>query len=145
MSVAEDVAQEAFIEFWKRSDHFGEIKAAKGFIYTVTRNRCLNHIKSDSLHKEVLKGQIPSGQHFCELVQEEETYRVLYRAITDLADQSRKIISLSMKGFKNSDIAAELDISVNTVKTLKKGAYRELRSKLKGYVFLFLLTYHQIM
>jgi RNA polymerase sigma-70 factor (ECF subfamily) len=73
------------------------------------------------------------------LVQEEETYRIIYQAIYGLPHQSRKIILLSLKGYKNPEIAGELQVSLNTVKTLKKNAYRELRDKLKDHVFVFFL------
>lgn len=33
--LTEDIAQEAFIEFWKKKEQFTDIKAIKGFIYTV--------------------------------------------------------------------------------------------------------------
>lgn len=141
MDMAEDIAQDAFIEFWKRREQFSDFKAAKGFIYTVTRNNCLNQIRIKNLHDELLKKEAVSDRYFYELVQEEETYRIIYQAINDLAVQSRKIILLSLKGYRNPEIAEELHVSVNTVKTLKKNAYKELRNKLKGHVFvLFLLN-----
>ena len=141
MAMAEDVAQDAFIEFWKKKERFSDYRAVKGFIYTVTRNNCLNQIRIRNLREEILRKELTSDDYFYELVQEEETYRIIYQAINNLANQSRKIILLSMKGYKNPEIAEELYISVNTVKTLKKNAYKELRNKLKDHVFvLFLLN-----
>ncbi len=139
--LAEDAAQDAFIEFWKRKDQFNDFKAVKGFLYTVTRNNCLNQIRIRNLHEEILRKELTTDSFFNELIQEEETYRIIYQAVNGLANQSRKIILLSLKGYKNPEIAEELDISLNTVKTLKKNAYKELRNKLKGHVFtLFLLN-----
>ena len=141
INIAEDIAQESFIEFWRRRDQFADIKALKGFIYTVTRNKCLNQIKLSSIHEGILKEKLFSDDFFYEMVQEEETYRILHQAIDELADQSRRIILLSLKGYKVSEIAEELNISVNTVKTLKKNAYKELRNKLRDQAFiLFLLN-----
>ncbi len=141
MDIAEDIAQESFIEFWSRREQFTDIKALKGFIYTVTRNKCLNQIKLSSIREDILRKQLFSEDFFYEMVQEEETYRILHQAIGGLADQSRKIILLSLKGYKVSEIAEELNISVNTVKTLKKNAYKELRVKLRDQAFiLFLLN-----
>lgn len=137
--MAEDTAQEAFIEFWRRKEQFENYRAAKGFIYTVTRNHCLNQIRLRSLHEEILKKEIAPDDCFYELVQEEETYRIIYQAIHRLPHQSRRIILLSMKGYKNPEIAEELQVSLNTVKTLKKNAYRELRDRLKDQVFVFFL------
>ena len=142
VDIAEDVAQEAFIEFWNRREDFYDLKAMKGYIYTVTRNKCLNEIKLGHIREEILRYQVPSEDCFYELVQEEETYRIIYQAINRLPHQSRKIILLSLKGYKNGEIAEELQVSVNTIKTLKKNAYKELRHKLRNHVFiLFLLNY----
>lgn len=138
--MAEDTVQEAFIEFWKRKEQFDNFRAAKGFIYTVTRNNCLNQIRIRNLREEILRKEIASDDYFYELIQEEETYRIIYQAIHELPDQSRKIILLSLKGYKNPEIAEELHVSLNTVKTLKKNAYRELRNKLKDHVFVFFLV-----
>ena len=141
MDVAEDIAQESFIEFWKKREQFADFKALKGFIYTVTRNKCLNQLKLSSIREDILRKQLFSDDFFYEMVQEEETYRTLHQAIHALADQSRRIIVLSLKGYKVAEIAEELNISVNTVKTLKKNAYKELRNKLQNHVFmLFLLN-----
>lgn len=141
MDLAEDVAQETFIEFWKKRELFEDMKAAKGFIYTVCRNKCLNHIRISHIREDILQREMASEVYFYELVLEEESYRKIYQSIESLASQSKKIILLSMNGLKNPEIAEELNISVNTVKTLKKNAYKELRSKLNNQVFfLFLLN-----
>jgi len=137
--LAEDAAQDAFIEFWKRKDQFTDFKAMKGFIYTVTRNNCLNQIRIRNLREEILKKELLADSFFYELIQEEETYRIIYQAVNGLADQSRKIILLSLKGYKNPEIAGDLGISLNTVKTLKRNAYKELRKKLKNHVFMLIL------
>ncbi|MEL7589245.1 MAG: RNA polymerase sigma-70 factor [Prolixibacteraceae bacterium] len=140
-AVAEDAAQDAFIEFWKRKDQFSDYRAIKGYIYTVTRNNCLNQIKIKNLREGILRKEFASEEYFCEMIQEEETYRIIYQAVNGLAHQSRKIILLSLKGYKNPEIAEELQVSVNTVKTLKKNAYKELRVKLKDHIFiLFMLN-----
>lgn len=137
--LAEDAAQDAFIEFWKRKDQFTDLKAMKGFIYTVTRNSCLNQIRIKNLREEILRKELMADSFFYELIQEEETYRIIYQAVNGLPDQSRKIILLSLRGYKNPEIAEDLGISLNTVKTLKKNAYRDLRKKLGDHVFTLVL------
>lgn len=140
MDLAQDFAQESFIEFWKRKENFVDIKAVKGFIYTVTRNKCLNHIKIQGIRENILKDKFSSDGYFYEQVLEEETYRIVHQAIERLATQTRNIVLLGFEGKKNQEIADHLNISINTVKTLKKNAYKELRNHLKDHVFvLFLL------
>ena len=139
--VAEDLAQEAFIEFWKRRKDFNDIKAMKGFIYTVAHNKCLNYIKTKSIREHILENELFNQDYFYEIILEEETYSHLYKSVNTLAPQSRKIVWLSLEGKKTQQIADQLNISVNTVKTLKKNAYKELRIQLRDIMnFLLLLS-----
>lgn len=137
--LAEDIAQEAFVEYWKKKENFTDLKAEKGFIYTVTRNKCLNDLKHRDIQKSIFNDKILSDDYFYELIIEEETYSIVSHYVNNLAPQSRKIVWLSMEGIKNQEIADNLNISVNTVKTLKKNAYKELRNQLKDHVFIFFL------
>jgi RNA polymerase sigma-70 factor (family 1) len=139
INLSEDFAQEAFIEFWKRKENFDDFNAIKGFIYTVTRNKCLNNIKLKGIRERILSDDIFTEDYCYDLVLEEETYREIYLAVDKLAPQSRKIVWLSMDGNKNQDIADCLAISINTVKTLKKNAYKKLRVQLEGKEFLILI------
>ena len=69
----------------------------------------------------------------------QETLRILHQAIDTLPPQTRKIILLGLNGKNNNEIAEALNISVNTVKTQMKIAYKTLREKLKQEQFSLLL------
>ena len=69
----------------------------------------------------------------------QETLRLLSFAISQLPPQTREIIQLGLEGNNNTEIADLLHISVNTVKSMKKSAYRRLREILgKEYTLLIL-------
>jgi RNA polymerase sigma factor (sigma-70 family) len=70
---------------------------------------------------------------------ENEVYQLLYDAINSLPPNGKQVIELSMDGLKNKEIAKSLNISVNTVKTLKLRAYKFLREKLKKIYFNFFM------
>ena len=142
INLAEDFTQEAFIEYWRSKGQFTDIKAIKGFIYTVTKNKCLNHLKITSIRENIIKNDFSLNDYFYELILEEETYSIVHHAVNKLASQSRKIIWLSLEGNKNQDIAEQLGVSINTIKTLKKNAYKELRDLLKNQAYVILLLSH---
>jgi RNA polymerase sigma-70 factor (family 1) len=137
--VAEDLAQDAFIKLWKHIDQFQNINQLKGFLYTVTRNACLNYNKHQKVvakfHRDNIVYEIGENR-FTNMIIEQETFRMVHEAISKLSQQNQKIIRLSLDGHKNHDIALELNISVNTVKTLKARSYAFLREQLKHYYFL---------
>ena len=65
---------------------------------------------------------------------------IVRKAVDTLSNRQKEIIELSMKGLKNPEIATQLNISLHTVHTTKKNAYRKLRELLKDkyYLLLFL-------
>ena len=76
---------------------------------------------------------------FLHEITNQETLRILHQAIDTLPPQTRKIILLGLNGKNNNEIAEALNISVNTVKTQMKIAYKTLREKLKQEQFSLLL------
>jgi RNA polymerase sigma factor (sigma-70 family) len=69
----------------------------------------------------------------------QETIRILYQAVKKLPPQSREVIQHSLTGKNNNEIVDAMGISLNTVKTHKKTAYRILRDKLLPDIFILLL------
>jgi RNA polymerase sigma-70 factor (ECF subfamily) len=139
---AADIAQEAFIKLFNAIEDSKEITSAKAYLYTIVKNDSLNYLRRQSLSSEYIKEQYTDTSFFQDCIIEEETYRIIHDAIKTLAPQSRQIIELSLKGINNNIIADKLNISVNTVKTLKRVAYQKLRVKLKDHVYiLFILNY----
>ena len=110
-------------------------------MYTVTRNRCLNHLKHEQFTLPHLAEESEFDAGFEAAIIQQETYRLVNKAVEELPTQMRNVILYSMKGLKNHEIAQELDIAEGTVHTLKKIAYRKLRESLKGinYTILFFL------
>lgn len=129
----EDIVQEAFVSFWGKKEDFDNIASVKSFLYTSVRNSCLNYLKHQKVeqkHEESIIFKLESDQEFQNSVIEEETFNLLYSEIKNLPESSQQIMLLALNGLKNPEIAEELGISVNTVKTLKKNSYSKLRLKL---------------
>ncbi|MFV0553829.1 MAG: sigma-70 family RNA polymerase sigma factor [Mangrovibacterium sp.] len=140
--LAEDIAQDAFLLFWESDKQFESLDNLKGFLYLAAKNKCLNQQKQQLGRDQLLKDNWNDESLFYEFILEEETYQIIHQAIQDIAPQGRKIIELSLHGYKNPEIAEALNISINTVKTHKANAYRILREKLKGEVFILFLLEH---
>jgi RNA polymerase sigma-70 factor (ECF subfamily) len=142
-SDVEDIIQEVFIAFWKHNKDFNSINAVKAFLYTSARNKCLNYLKHLDVrkkHQSALIYELESEQFFKNHVIEEEAFNQLYSEIAKLPESAQKIMILALKGLKNQEIADELNISVNTVKTQKKIAYAKLKDNLNPVAWVILLT-----
>lgn len=70
-----------------------------------------------------------------------ETHKLLYEAIESLPEQTKKIIYLTLDGLKNQEIADQLNVSINTVTTLKKSGYKKLKIMLKEHYYLVVLLF----
>ena len=138
--VAADMAQEAFIKLWKGKEAFDNENAMKGYLYMVTRNSCLNHIKHSKVVLDFAVQAMEKELFFRDNILEQETYYEIHKAIEVLPSQGKRVVQMSMKGLKNPEIALRLNVSINTVKSVKANAYRLLRLQLKdSVVFIIIL------
>jgi len=142
-----DIAQEAFIKLWQNPDeNFATENSLKAYLYVLVRNACFSLLRKEKrITKDPLEQHhhLPSEKRILEEILREETLSLLRSAIKDLSPQARKVIKLMLKGMTNEQIAEKLSVSVNTVKTVKKRAYKALREKL-GPQFM-ILVYLQLM
>jgi len=144
ITIAQDMSQEAFISLWEKRKNFDQPTAIKAFLYTSVRNKSLNFLKHQNVlkkHQQALVYELESEQFFTNHVIEEETFNQLYAEIRDLPVAAREIMILAMNGLKNQEIAEELNISVNTVKTQKKISYAKLKEKLGRVTQAILLSF----
>lgn len=77
-------------------------------------------------------------ESFWPYVIEEETNRLLLEAIGQLPPRSAEVMRLSLEGIRLEKIAEQMNISINTVKSLKYEAIRKLRNSLGPLIYLFL-------
>ncbi len=134
-TIAKDIVQDAFIYLWERRSRIISIPSAKSYLYKYVQNRSLNYIRDNRLISNPGHEFMETEKHFQESVIETETYDLLYKEMRKLSSQEQKVIELSLNGKKNNEIANNLNITVNTVKTFKKRAFEKLRLKLKNIRF----------
>ncbi|WP_018338626.1 RNA polymerase sigma factor [Butyricimonas synergistica] len=139
--LAADLAQEAFMRVFERRGEIVSVEFGKAFLYTVARHLYWNHCKHQRAVENYfaqLDENDTDDYNFLEEVTRQETIRILYAAIEQLPPRTREIIQMNLKGMNNTEVAEELQISVNTVKDLKKSAYVTLRGLLSKNYFLVL-------
>jgi len=141
---AEDIVQDAFVNYWnRRKEVVQEMAVIKSFLYTIVRNASLNVLKHQKVVREFQK-QSPSDPWDEKSIENEiirsEVLSEIYRVIESLPAGCRQITQMSyLDGKKNQEIAEELGVSVNTVKTQKQRALQLMRQKLTTEIFSFFL------
>ncbi|WP_286137522.1 RNA polymerase sigma-70 factor [Gabonibacter massiliensis] len=142
--VTEDFVQDAFVKVWEKKSDFILLASLRSYLYASVKNACLDYLR----HKQMqLRHASDLTTFFSESDEEEfkleeEVHALIYETIKGLSVQSRRVVLMTMEGYSNPEIAEKLQISPNTVKTLKLRAYRTLRERLSGVHWLmFLLLY----
>lgn len=122
---AEDIVQEVFIHIWERGLKLDKNKSLDSYLYVAVRNGCVSFIRR---HKDKvdLEDIVTLPQEELESID----FHDIRQAVENLPEQCRLILKLVVwEDMKYLDVADYLGISVNTVKTQIKIAYRELRKK----------------
>lgn len=123
--IAEDIVQDTFVNVWENQEKFTDTISSKVFLYRTVKNKCLNWLKHLEVRAEKLNN--PSFNDFDNDFFEKEmikaeTIRLIHEAVEKLPGNCKTIIELSLKGYKNEEIAQKLNLSINTIKTHKKNA-----------------------
>ncbi len=146
-SEAEDIVQDAFIKYWDQRDEISDdLPAIKSYLYTSVKNSCFNVLRHRSVSEKYLQKTSGAGiiheKDALEILLEAETMALVFKAVDKLPPVCRRITQMSyLQGKKNDEIAAELGISVNSVKTHKQRAAQLLRKKLSPEILGFILFF----
>ena len=130
---SEDLVQELFIHIWEQASRLEINSSIKAYFYQALRNRCLNYLKNlkvkdkrNLLYIDALISVNDDTELF-----DPEIIDKIKSAIDELPPQMANVFKLQiLEGLKQNEIAEELDISVNSVKTHLKRARKKLRELL---------------
>ena len=143
--VARDIVHDVFLTFLNHREHLDFSWSLKSYLFTLSRNYALNYLR----HQKVVAQNEEALMREMESIQDEwEDYdqkiERLQAGLAALPDKQREVlIKCFVEGKKYREIADEMDISLNTVKTHLKRAVHFLREELPdGLTLLFMLKYN---
>ncbi|HJD75697.1 MAG TPA: RNA polymerase sigma-70 factor [Bacteroides reticulotermitis] len=132
--VAEDIVQDLFIKLWEKNRL---INATPAFLYTCARNFALNYLRDFS--SKMSLHELTSELYILDEQEEELSYmnrlEEIHRAVESLPPQCQTV--LRMIYFENkhyAEVAQEMGISINTVKTHIYLAIKTLRKNFTFYL-----------
>jgi RNA polymerase sigma-70 factor (ECF subfamily) len=137
-TLAEDVAQQVFLNFWNHRGEYDLSKSLTPLLLTMARNAWVNAVKREDYRKtaplqEDLAPASPAGR--AGGLEEKELEEVLERALASLDPAIREVFVLSRyHEMKYNEIAQLMGISVKTVEARLSRALRELEEKLKDFL-----------
>ena len=129
LELSKDAVHDVFTGLWETPLQLDDLCNIRAYLYTLVRNHCLDILRKQNVrNKYAADYREKESTEFLETeALREEIYRRLDLAINQLPERSREILRMKMSGLKNQEIAEKLDLSINTVNTLKSNAYKMLR------------------
>lgn len=132
---AKDTVQDLFSNLWIRQESLCVTGSLSSYLYSAIRNKVfdiLQHKKVENKYVDSLKAYIEKGYVITDhRIREQELSAQIEKEIAALPKKMRTIFELSRKNhYSHREIANELDISEQTVKTQINNALRILRIKL---------------
>ena len=147
--VAEEMAQEAFIGLWEARATLGAESNIRNWLYTVTKNKCLNHLRNEltaARHLNTIRAQEVKfaeesmnslGNTFAEL---EELQSRIGAAIAQLPPDLKTVFEMNRYvGLTYVEIARELDLSEKAIEARMSKALKILKAALKDYFPILLI------
>lgn len=138
---AEDVVQDIFVKIIEQNK-YEELRNIKSYLKTAVRNASLKHIQKKKEVSLVNEYQLFYNQSFTEEQEKQALNNKLeiYKKLNLLPEQCKLVFLLCViDGLKYKEAADFLNISVNTVKTQMKKAYKILRESLADAQFILFL------
>jgi RNA polymerase sigma-70 factor (ECF subfamily) len=141
---AEEIVQDFFVRFWQKHQQIIPSDSLKSFFFLSVKNGSLNFLKHKKIEEKYVRSMTElSNNHLVydpDLYIASELQEKIKKSIDLLPEKCREIFIMSrMRGLKNEEIAAELNLSKRTVETQISKALKVLRVELKDYVGLLVL------
>lgn len=146
MQEAEDITSTTFMKLFKLYENFNSLDNIKAFLYITARNNCIDYLRLIKRRKTISNGL--TGQDFQdqgyspdndgngmqnEMI-EAAIIKDIHDAIEKLPNQCRQIFKmLYYEGLKPAEIAKQLSISPETVRSQKRRALELLRIHLSHH------------
>lgn len=139
---SQEIGQAVFVKFWTKRKEILITTSVKGYIFRMGYNQFLmnqreKNKKADLIDRLTYKA-LQEHHELSPKEMEQKSMRIK-KSIAKLPPTCQEILKLKMSGATYKEIATERDISLKTVESQMRIAYKRLRKDLKDAFFLFLL------
>lgn len=141
--MAEDTVQQVFVKLWEIIHEIDIEINLKNYLYSMTKNYILNqfrkHKETISLNYINVQTEISDDEaDIVKLIENVELSDLLHKGIDNLPNQKKEICKMKIDDNKsNQEIADEMGLSVNTVKSHYQEAIKMLRVYFKQIRLMF--------
>ncbi|MEP1444569.1 MAG: RNA polymerase sigma factor [Paraglaciecola sp.] len=137
---AADITQELFIRLMKPQQKEAEIENIRAYLYKAASNAAINHYQAEQRRQKLRETSTTDATeqiniHSPEQINaDQQRLHVMASALKELSPLAQKIFILArIKGMKQFDIAAKLDVHITTVEKNLSKATRHCYAKVIDY------------
>jgi RNA polymerase sigma-70 factor (ECF subfamily) len=131
---ANQIVQNVFVDLWVKREQLEIRSSFKSYLYQMTRNQTLNHLKKEAKTVSLEKvSNVPesANKNPDNILVEKEFYIAVHKAIEKLPAKCRQVYVMKRYDqLTSEEVGRILNISVNTVKTQMKRALKSLLDQL---------------
>lgn len=144
IDAVEDVVQDVFVTYIERSESISNRpESIRSYLYQSVKNACLNRLRSNKVVERYESNHLSpviEEHHALTAMIHAEVIGEIHQALRQLPEGCRMVIRLGFfEGLNNPQIAHELNVSINTVKSQKQRALSLLKAYLSPQALSLLL------
>ncbi len=132
-TVAEDITQEVFIKLWTKKEELDKYRNVEAFAMTITRNLCLDHLKSprnntselQDIHEPIVD-QTP-----LDYAENQNDMQLMHQIMDRLPEQQKTLIQLrDIEGYEYDEIEKITGIKTGTIRVSLSRARQKMKEEL---------------
>lgn len=129
--IVEDIVIECFVEIWEKRESIVIRSSLHNYLLTAVKNSAISFLRKNKVQFSELEGLALDYDDSKNPLDELPILNRLYLAINKLPEKRRQILKMAAyEGKSYPEIAEELGISINTVKTQMSRSYKFLKDEL---------------
>ena len=138
---AQDTVQEVFLRLWSKREKLDEYRSIEAFAMIITKNLCLDKLKSSRRRNIELKDQLETPGSITPYDHTEKTdmKNKAINIINTLPEQQKMVIQMrDVEGLDYDEIAEVMEMSLNNVRVNLSRARKKVRDiliKAQNYEF----------
>jgi RNA polymerase sigma factor (sigma-70 family) len=129
---AEDAVQEVFIKLWKQSNKLSQLAKPEAFAMTVTKNYCLDRLKSkQSSQVQLVSTHHPVSRNEEKQMENRDFTGMVFEFMQVLPEKQRMVMQLrDVEGYEYEEVAQIMEMNETAVRVTLSRARKAIRERL---------------
>ncbi|MGO3182083.1 MAG: RNA polymerase sigma factor [Aequorivita sp.] len=126
---ADDAVQEVFLKLWKGKEKIGSYKSPEAFAITMTKNYCLDRLKSkQASNLKIVHSNYQTSENIENKIEANDGVEIVLKIMETLPQQQKIVLQLrDVEQFEFSEIAKMLDSNETAVRVALSRARKTVR------------------